>query len=165
MQFVGAQLTRIILETTRKVSDEISSYMTAVVSSPAAGAEYAALRATMSRTGERFRVMDPDYLKNSGILDNPQTYIPQEMRQAIRQGKSVMLWAKGVRRDADGQSTLTSATCPPETRLRYCWRRNRVCSQERQPGCEDDCVRHRQPETAQLLKQEARLNSRQNVAV
>jgi hypothetical protein len=161
MQFVGAQLTRIIRETTRKVSEEISSYMTAVVSSPAAGAEYAALRATMSRTGERFRVMDPDYLKNSGILDNPQTYIPQEMRQAIQQGKSVMLWAKGVKRDANGAEYFDVRDLPAsETGYVIAGGATASVAKNANQAVKMTAYVIDTPEAAQLLKQEARLNSR-----
>ncbi|MFV1017220.1 hypothetical protein, partial [Klebsiella pneumoniae] len=77
--------------------------MTALVSKPAAGAEYAALRAVMSRTGEKFRVLAKDSQVLKDILENPSSFIPPELSKSIQEGGGMLAWAKAIKQDENGK--------------------------------------------------------------
>jgi hypothetical protein len=144
---------------------KISSYMTAVdifTRLPAQSTQR--LRATMSRTGERFRVMDPEYLRNSGILDNPQTYIPQKIcgRLCAKGGVCPALGAKVSGAMLRATEYFDVRDLPAgETGYVIAGGATASVAQE----CANQAVKMtayviENRETAQLLKQEARLNSR-----
>jgi hypothetical protein len=161
VQFAGAQLTRIIQETTRKVSDEISSYMTAVVSKPAAGAEYAALRAVMSRTGEKFRILAKDSQILQDILENPSSFIPPELRKSIQEGGGMLAWAKAIKQDENGKYFFDVRDLPVgESGYVVAHGATAQVAAGANQAVKMTAYAVNEAETAQLLAQEARLNSR-----
>lgn len=159
-QFVGAQVTRIIQEATRKASDELSSFMTAVVSSPEAGAEYAAMRAAMSRTGEKFRILDANSAVYKEIRDNPNSFIPRDMIDAVEAGGGLAVWKDGIKVGEDGKFYFDVRNLPAETGYVVPGGVTAQKAMEANQKVKMPAYSIRQPATVQLMKKEADFNFR-----
>lgn len=111
-QFVGQQTIEQVKQVQAKVQDEFSSSMTAVMDNPAAGAEYAALRAVMSRTGEKFRILTKDSELLKSILGNPDTWMPPEILRSLKTvdnfgndviiSEGIMFWEGAIKQNRLG---------------------------------------------------------------